>query len=96
MNAIKKVRRYLVRNPEAPSSLVLRRLATALGEEREFAIFELYEMDLEAFDLAVELLQDWRLDRYYASRIRLFDTVLEDAPAEAHRPVAQVRHSAVS
>ncbi len=28
---------------------------------------------LEAFELGIELLCDWRLDRYYAARIRLFD-----------------------
>jgi hypothetical protein len=93
MNAIKKVRRYLIRNSDAPSSQVLRRLTTALGEEREFPIFELYEMDLEAFELAVELLQDWRLDRYYASRIRLFDTVLADVPADPPPAAAQASAS---
>ncbi len=86
MNAIKQVRLYLIRNPQTPSANVLRRLTTALGEEREFPICELYEMDLESFQLAVELLQDWRLDRHYAARIRLFDTVLADVPAQAEAP----------
>jgi hypothetical protein len=36
----------------------------------------LYELDQHAFDLAIELLRDWRLDRYYAARIKLFDVAL--------------------
>lgn len=86
MNAIKQVRHYLIRHPQTPSANVLRRLVIALGEERAFPICELYEMDLESFDLALELMQDWRLDRHYAARIRLFDTVLADVPAQLEEP----------
>ena len=83
MNAIKEVRKFILRNPGAPSSQVLARLAAALAEEREFQLGDLYELDREAFDLAIELMKDWRLDRYYAARIKLFDVVLNEAPEEA-------------
>lgn len=53
-------------------------MVEALGEEREIPLRDLYELDQEAFDLAIELLKDWRLDRYYAARIKLFDVVLAD------------------
>jgi hypothetical protein len=78
MNAIKQVRKHLQEHPDSPSSRSLARLAAALAEEREFPLSDLYRLDLEAFELAIELLRDWRLDRYYAARIKLFDVVLND------------------
>ena len=78
MNAIKQVRKYLLKNPKTDSSLVLARLISAVAEESAFPLGDLYRLDAEAFDLAIELLRDWRLDRYYAARIKLFDVVLSD------------------
>lgn len=80
VNAIKKVRRYLLKHPDAPASGVLRRLIVTLGEEGEFPLSQLYGIELEAFELAMELLRDWRLDRHYAARIKLFDVALADVP----------------
>ncbi len=80
MNAIKKVRHYLLKNPDQPSAKVLGRLVVTLGEEGEFPLNELYGMDLEAFELAMDLMRDWRLDRHYAARIKLFDVALEGVP----------------
>ena len=83
MNAIKEVRKYILRNPGTPSSKVLARLAAALAEEREFPLEDLYRLDGEAFELAIDLMKDWRLDRYYAARIKLFDVVLNEVPEAA-------------
>lgn len=76
MNAIKEVRKYLLKNSGRPSAVILARFTAAIAEEAPFRLGDLYELEAEAFDLAVELLKDWRLDRYYAARIRLFDVVL--------------------
>lgn len=78
MNAIKEVRRYLLKNPGTPSAGILARMTAAVAEEAVFPLGDLYKLDGESFDLAIELLRDWRLNRYYASRIKLFDTVLEE------------------
>jgi hypothetical protein len=76
MNAIKKVRLYIEANPDARESKVLAQLAAALADERPFALSDLYALDLEGFDLAIELMRDWRLDRYYAARLKLLDTIV--------------------
>jgi hypothetical protein len=89
MNAIKEVRRYLLKHPGTASSKVLARLTAAIGEESTFPLGDLYTLEAEAFDLAIELMKDWRLDRYYAARIKLFDAVLSeipDAPGPASAP----------
>jgi hypothetical protein len=86
MNAIKQLRRYLVKNPGSPSSKVLARLTAAVAEEASFPLGDLYRLDGEAFDLAMELLRDWRLNRYYAARIKLFDAVLAEVGDEVGAP----------
>lgn len=80
MNAIKQVRKYLEQHPDRKSSFFLADLVEALAEEREIPLRDLYELDHEAFELAIELIKDWRLDRYYAARIKLFDVVLAGLP----------------
>ncbi len=94
MNAIKEVRKYLVKNPGTPSARVLARLVAAIAEEAEFSLHDLYEIEREAFDLAMDLMKDWRLDRYYAARIKLFDVVLNDGSGpNAPSPAAERRQS---
>jgi hypothetical protein len=82
MNAIKKVRRYMQAHPKSDAARVLAHLAACLADERGFPLSELYRLDLEAFDLALELMSDWRLDRYYAARLKLLDTILVDVLPE--------------
>lgn len=82
MNAIRRLREHLQQNRSSPSAKVLAKLAVALANEREFPLSELYGLPLREFDLAMDLMRDWRLDRYYASRIRLFDVALHDVLPE--------------
>lgn len=88
MNAIKEVRKYLLKNSGSPSARVLARLTAAIAEESDFPLGDLYSLDGEAFDLAIDLMKDWRLDRYYAARIKLFDVVLNEVPAPVPAPVS--------
>jgi hypothetical protein len=78
LNAIKELRKYLEKDSTSEQAKILARLAAALAEERAFPLADLYRLNYDEFQLAIELLQDWRLDRYYAARIRLFDVVLND------------------
>ena len=92
MNAIKQIRKYLEKNPTSESSRALAELAAALAEERDYSLAELYRLNYEEFNLAIDLLKDWRLDRYYAARIKLFDVVLNDVlPKSQIRPSASIR-----
>ena len=86
MNAIRDLRKYLLKNPSSDSAKVLAKLALALANERDFALSDLYRLPFEEFELAIEVMRDWRLDRYYASRIQLFDVVLNEVlPEELRR-----------
>ena len=82
MNAIKKVRLYMQAHPTTHAARILAQLAACLADERPFPLAELYELDMEAFDLAIDLMRDWRLDRYYAARLKLLDTIVGDVLPE--------------
>jgi hypothetical protein len=94
MNAFKQARRYVQENRGSASALGLTRLTEALNRETEFSLAVLYEMDADAFDIALELLRDWRLDRYYAARIRLFDSLLDMADTHTSETSRTTRASA--
>ncbi len=82
MNAIKKVRKYLLANPKSDDSQILSRLVAALGDDVPYTLSDLYKLEYDAFELAIALLEDWRLDRYYASRMKLFDAAQVQRIAE--------------
>lgn len=77
MKAIKRARHFIERNPHEPAAAVLSQLVLALESKRSFELAALYELDLDTFDLAVEILKEWRLDRYYAGKAKLFDLSLQ-------------------
>jgi phosphopentomutase len=66
MFAIQKLEDYMRSRATPAASRELDRLLHALKHEGEFPLSSLYEIDYEAFELAVEAMRDWRIDRYYA------------------------------
>jgi hypothetical protein len=69
MFAINKLEDYLQTRASPAAARELKRLVEALRQEAEYPLARLYEIDFEAFELALELLHDWRIDRYYADRV---------------------------
>ena len=90
MRAIKEARKFIERSPKQPQAMTLSRLVLALESEGDFAIADLYQLDSERFKLALEILDEWRLDRHYASKSKLFDVSMQmavlDAKAEGAAP----------
>lgn len=83
MKAIKDVNRYLSKHADTPSARVLARLPATLSREDRLELADLYALDWESFELAIELLRDWRIDRYYAHRMDLFGKPAERREAES-------------
>ena len=77
MRAIKEARRFIEKSPNDDAAKILARLVLALESEASFTITEIYKLDMEQFQLALRILQEWRLDRYYAGKARLFETALQ-------------------
>lgn len=77
MNAIKEARRFIARHPDDDDARVLAGLVLALESDRSFELVTLYKLDYKAFDLAIDVLREWRLDRYYAGKAKLYDFALQ-------------------
>ena len=77
MNAIKVARRFIEMDPTHESAQILAHLVLALEAERSFELVKLYDLDYKSFQLAMDILKEWRLDRYYASKSKLFDLSLQ-------------------
>ena len=60
----------------------------ALESERSFELITLYSLDYKSFELAMDILKEWRLDRYYASKSKLFDLSLQVTELEAGNAAA--------
>ncbi|MGM9425549.1 hypothetical protein [Hydrogenophaga sp. MI9] len=86
MRALKKARKLIEKSPASPAAETLSSLVVALESETPFALAELYKLDYDDFQLALELLTEWRLDRYYTSKLRLLDVSVQ--VDEMRRPEA--------
>lgn len=76
MLAVKKARKLIETMPESPEARTLSALVIALESDQPFALSRLYELSYAKFELALEVLAEWRLDRYYSSKGRLLDLSL--------------------
>jgi hypothetical protein len=74
MRAIKKVRQVIEQNPQEQTAQIFSRLILSLVEEEDFAVKDLYLLDSSDFQLAMDILQEWRLYRYYMGKAKTFDT----------------------
>lgn len=90
MKAIEDIRRYLNDHAGTPGAEVLARLPATLRKEETLSLSHLYLLDWKSFELAIELMRDWRIDRYYAERLDFSDDRAEDKAAE------DIRHEDVS
>lgn len=61
------------RRPESEDSRALSHVVLALEANSQIDIAQLYGLKLETFELAIEVLKEWRLARYYAGKAKLFD-----------------------
>lgn len=89
MRALKKARKLIESQPESQTARVLSALVVALESETPFPLHELYQTSYDDFELALDVLKEWRLDRYYSSKVRLLDLSVQlgslqttSAPAE--------------
>ncbi len=83
MNAIKKVRRLIESNPLSHPATTLARLVRALESDEKFEIVNLYDLNFDNFNLAIDILKEWRLDRYYMSKAKLHDLAVYVADMKA-------------
>ncbi len=96
MNAIKEAKKLIAKHPFEATAKTLADLVLSLESREPFQLERLYALDLAHFDLAVQIVKEWRLDRYYAGKAKLYDFALQvnqlnqaqDAPKASAAPEA--------
>ena len=56
----------------------------ALEAERSFELVALYDLDYKSFQMAMDILKEWRLDRYYAGKSKLYDLSVQISELSSH------------
>jgi hypothetical protein len=77
MNAMKQAQHFIARHPEHEDARTLAHLVLSLESNDPFPLEKLYLLDLDRFDVAIDILKEWRLDRYCAGKSKLFDLALQ-------------------
>jgi len=67
-NAVKTIAKYIRKEPDNEQAAVLRGLCSALENGECFAIHQIYDLDKKTFEMALELLEEWRFDRHVVER----------------------------
>ena len=90
MNAAKKIRKLIENNQEPEQITILKSLVLAIEKGEPFQLQSLYDLNMPHFDLAIELIQDWRFDHHISSRSKLWEQLAnelrarpDDEPAQA-------------
>lgn len=84
MKALKKARKLIETAPDTAEARILSALVVALESDASFPINDLYKLNYNDFELALELLHEWRLDRYYMSKVRLLDLSVQVGDMARH------------
>lgn len=75
MFAIKQARKFIENHPDDPQVGILSSLILSLQTDHPFPLASLYELDGKNFDLALQIVGEWRMDRHYAKKQKLLNVV---------------------
>jgi hypothetical protein len=67
-NAVKNIAKFIRKNPEDTAIITLKDLCLALENSANFDLGCLYDLDRKSFELAIDLLEEWRFDRHVFER----------------------------
>ena len=77
MNEIKKARRLIEANPHTDAAKTLAALVLALESEEKFDLAAIYKLNYDHFNVAIDILKEWRLDRYFSGKAKLHDLSMQ-------------------
>ncbi len=73
MRAVKKLKKMIQDSPQSSQSKIYSKLILMLETEGDNPLKDIYTLDQEEFDLAISLLKEWRIDRFYVGKSKVFD-----------------------
>ena len=77
MSALKQARKLIEKSPTSKEAQTLSKLVVSLETDQTMALKEIYDLSYDSFQLAIDIMRDWRIDRYYASKVKLIDLSLQ-------------------
>lgn len=77
MSALKQARKLIEKSPSSIEAQTLSNLVVSLETDQAMILKEIYDLSYESFELAIDIIRDWRIDRYYASKVKLLDLSLQ-------------------
>ena len=84
MIAIKKAQKIIQREIDSVAASIFSELVLSLEKNTNFNLHRLYELDYKNFEVAVEIIKEWRLDRYYASKVKILASALYVEELQQH------------
>lgn len=75
MFAIKQARKFIESHPNDPQVEILTGLILSLQSDEPFQLTSIYDLDAKCFELSLDIIKDWRIDRFYAKKQKLLDVV---------------------
>lgn len=73
MSAIREARKIIANDPGSRDARIISYLIIALEMGHEFLLSELYKLDYDTFKLALRVMDEWRNDRFFRSKVKLYD-----------------------
>lgn len=67
-NAVKTIAKFIKKNPESDAATILMDLCKALESKGDYRLCSIYDLDKKQFEMAMELLNEWRFDRHVVER----------------------------
>jgi hypothetical protein len=77
MRAIKKARKIIQNDPSSDVGKALTLLILSLETDTDFPLNKIYSLGMDDFELVMEVMKDWRLDRYYEGKAKAISTAIE-------------------
>ncbi|MBS3996069.1 MAG: hypothetical protein KGZ67_01840 [Hydrogenophaga sp.] len=77
MNALKKARKLIEHHPLSEAAGTVAALVVALESDTAFELGSLYRLSDDDFALTLQLLDEWRVDRHHARKLRLLDVSVQ-------------------
>ncbi len=71
MNALKKIIKFMKKQPDSETSRLLSGLIQELDKDGVLKFSDLYQLDYDNFNHALELMREWRLRRYEKKQNKL-------------------------
>lgn len=77
MRAIKKARKIIENDPNSEEAQAFTSLILSLETDADFSLKKMYNLSMNDFELMIEVMKDWRLDRYYEGKAKAISTAIQ-------------------